>query len=119
MAAATDSSGAPEADRAAAEAAYRVALGLRRQERVVGVDGHTGEVRASPANGAGHPREGVLSRHGAVRAPLSERYPMSDKSPRQRMSQKSSKSIKEKRADKRAKSEHASEMETVLHPKKR
>ena len=44
---------------------------------------------------------------------------MADKSPRNSMSKKSAKSIKEKRADKRAKSEHASEMETVLHPKKR
>ncbi|WP_272950547.1 hypothetical protein [Ornithinimicrobium pratense] len=44
---------------------------------------------------------------------------MADKSPRNSLSKKSGKSIKEKRADKRAKTEHASGIETTLHPKKR
>lgn len=44
---------------------------------------------------------------------------MSDKSPRNSMSKKSGKSIKEKRADKRAKGEHASAVETTLHPPKK
>ena len=44
---------------------------------------------------------------------------MADKSPRNSMSKKSGKSIKEKRADKRAKSDHASDVESTLHPKKR
>ena len=44
---------------------------------------------------------------------------MSDKSPRQAMAKKSGKSLKEKRAVKRAKSDQASQTETVLHPKKR
>jgi hypothetical protein len=35
------------------------------------------------------------------------------------MAKKSGKSLKEKRADKRAKSDHTSQAEAVLHPKKR
>ncbi|GAA4873656.1 MULTISPECIES: hypothetical protein [Serinicoccus] len=44
---------------------------------------------------------------------------MTDKSPRQTMSKKSGKSIKEKRAEKRAKGDEASQLENVIHPKKR
>ena len=44
---------------------------------------------------------------------------MSDKSPRQGMSKKSGKSIKEKRAEKRAKGDANSQVESVIHPKKR
>jgi hypothetical protein len=45
---------------------------------------------------------------------------MSDKSPRNSLSKKSGKTIKEKRADKRAKDDKvSSEIETVLHPKKK
>lgn len=35
------------------------------------------------------------------------------------MGKKSGKSLKEKRADKRTKSDHTSQTESVLHPKKR
>ena len=44
---------------------------------------------------------------------------MTDKSPRQSLSKKSGRSIKEKRADKRAKEDDSSEVETILHPKKK
>ncbi|WP_298746423.1 hypothetical protein [uncultured Serinicoccus sp.] len=44
---------------------------------------------------------------------------MTDKSPRQSMTKKSGKSIKEKRADKRAKGDAATQLENVIHPKKR
>lgn len=44
---------------------------------------------------------------------------MSDKSPRQSLSKKSGRSIKEKRADKRATLDEPSEIETILHRKKR
>ena len=44
---------------------------------------------------------------------------MSDKSPRHSLSKKSGKSIKEKRADKRAKEDESSEVETILHPRKK
>lgn len=44
---------------------------------------------------------------------------MTDKSPRHSQSKKSGKSIKEKRAEKRAKGDAASQIESVIHPKKR
>lgn len=44
---------------------------------------------------------------------------MTDKSPRNSLSKKSGKSIKEKRAEKRSKGEAASQIESVIHPKKR
>jgi hypothetical protein len=44
---------------------------------------------------------------------------MGDKSPKQSMTKKAAgKSIKEKRLDKKAKSDHTSQMETVVHSKK-
>ena len=44
---------------------------------------------------------------------------MGDKSPKQSMTKKAAgKSIKEKRLDKEAKSDHTSQMETVVHSKK-
>jgi hypothetical protein len=46
-------------------------------------------------------------------------HTMGDKSPKQSTSKKpAGKSIKEKRLDKKAKSDHTSQMETVVHSKK-
>ena len=44
---------------------------------------------------------------------------MADKSPRRSMSKKSAKSIKEKRIERKAKAESTSQMERLLHEKKR